>query len=238
MHIGRMTTTDRYTEPHWQAAAVLTIDVQVDTLDGGPFAVRGTQAILPAVKRLLTAARKAGRPIVHVVRLYEPDGANVDPCRRARVEGGWRPLTPGTPGSELAPALRPAPGVRLDPDRLLAGRFQELGPNEWAMYKSRWGAFHRTTLPEHLHALGVDTLVVAGANYPNCPRTSIYEASERDYRVVIATDAVSGLDARGVKEMAAIGVVTLPARTIATALGRAAAAHKSTRRPARSKSLG
>ena len=37
-----------------------------------------------------------------------------------------------------------------------------------------------------------------GCNFPNCPRTSIYEASERDFRVVLARDAISGFpDNRG-----------------------------------------
>ena len=45
-----------------------------------------------------------------------------------------------------------------------------------------------------------------GCNFPNCPRTSIYEASERDFRVVLAHDAISGLYERGERELANIGV--------------------------------
>lgn len=41
------------------------------------------------------------------------------------------------------------------------------------------GAFYGTRLEEHLRALDVDTVVVCGCNFPNCPRTTIYEASER-----------------------------------------------------------
>jgi nicotinamidase-related amidase len=52
----------------------------------------------------------------------------------------------------------------------------------------------------------VDTVVVAGCNYPNCPRASIYEASERDYLVVLVEDAVSGLYDRGRTELTNIGV--------------------------------
>ena len=33
-------------------------------------------------------------------------------------------------------------------------------------------------------ALGVDTIVVAGCNLPNCPRATLFEASERDFRTV------------------------------------------------------
>lgn len=40
----------------------------------------------------------------------------------------------------------------------------------------------------------------AGCNFPNCPRTSIYEASERDFRTVLVRDAISGLYERGEHE--------------------------------------
>jgi nicotinamidase-related amidase len=201
---------NRYTQPHWDRSALLTIDTQRDTLAGQPFEIPGTGEILPAMRRAIVAARKAGRPIVHIVRLYFPDGSNVDPCRRALVESGWHPVAPGAPGSELAPELLPSPEVRLDPKRLLAGEVQTLGPKEVAIYKPRWGAFYRTPLEEYLKSLRVDTLVFSGCNYPNCPRTSIYEASERDYRLVLLTDAVSRLDERGKEEMTGIGVVLLP----------------------------
>ena len=46
----------------------------------------------------------------------------------------------------------------------------------------------------------------SGCNYPNCPRTSIYEASERDFRVVLVKDAVSQLYPKGEEEMKNIGV--------------------------------
>ncbi len=201
---------NRYTKPHWDRSALLTIDTQRDTLDGQPFEIPGTSEILPAMRRALAAARKAGRPVVHIVRFYLPDGSNVDLCRRARVEEGWHPVAPGAPGSELAPELLPSSEVRLDAERLLAGEVQTLGAGEVAIYKPRWGAFYRTPLEEHLKSLGVDTLVFSGCNYPNCPRSSIYEASERDYRVVLLTDAISRLDERGKAEMAGIGVTQLP----------------------------
>ena len=74
------------------------------------------------------------------------------------------------------------------------------------MYKPRWGAFFGTPLEQHLRALGVSTLVFAGCNFPNCPRTSIYEASERDFRIVVLADAISGLYPIARKELENIGV--------------------------------
>lgn len=62
-------------------------------------------------------------------------------------------------------------------------------------------------------------MVFAGCNFPNCPRTSIYEASERDYRVVLAADAMSGLYDRGRSEMQNIGVAVLSTAAVVSELG-------------------
>jgi hypothetical protein len=67
-------------------------------------------------------------------------------------------------------------------------------------------------------AAGSDTLVFCGCNFPNCPRTSIYEASERDFRIVLAHDALSGLYERGERELGAIGVLMLAAGEIESAI--------------------
>ena len=198
--------SDPYTEPDLAHAALITIDTQCDVLDGGPLEIPGTSAVLPPIAKLVQAFREVGRPIVHVVRLYRPDGSNVDPCRRQAVQEGGHVLTPGTVGSQLAAEILPASALRLDPELLIAGAIQDLGSREVAMYKPRWGAFYATPLHEHLRAQRVNTLVFCGCNFPNCPRTSIYEASERDYRVVLARDAVSGLYERGERELEGIGV--------------------------------
>jgi len=196
----------RYTEPEWSSCALITIDTQCDTLDGQPFEIPGTSAVVPRMRTLLKAFRAAGRPIVHVIRLYQPDGSNVDPCRRALVEEGAPLVLAGSPGCQLVPELLPRAGIALDAELLLSGGIQSLTPAEVVIYKPRWGAFYQTPLEGHLRRQGVSTLVFSGCNYPNCPRTSIYEASERDFRVVLVEDAVSGLYDRGRREMTNIGV--------------------------------
>ena len=45
----------RYTEPEWSNSALITIDTQCDTLDGQPFAIPGTSAILPRMRAVLGA---------------------------------------------------------------------------------------------------------------------------------------------------------------------------------------
>ena len=220
---------DPYTYPQFSSAALITIDTQRDVLDGGVLEIAGTSAALPEMAMLARAFREAGLPVVHVVRLYEVDGANVDLCRRYAVQSGWRGLNPGTPGSELAQELLPRPELRLDHELLLTGAIQSLGPLEAAIYKPRWGAFYGTALDEHLRGHGVSTLVFCGCNFPNCPRTSMYEASERDYRVVLARDALSGLYEHGERELANIGVRLMGAREVADELARTSGVRSSSR---------
>ena len=207
-----------YLAPDFTSVALLTIDTQRDTLDGQPFEIPGTAAALPEMRRLAEAFRATGRPIVHVVRLYQPDGSNVDLCRRRTIAEGARLVLAGSPGAELASDLVPASAPRLDTELLLAGGIQRVGPGEAIIYKPRWGAFFQTPLEAHLRALGVSTLVFAGCNFPNCPRTSIYEASERDFRLVLVEDAVSGLYERGKDELRGIGVALMNAAELTASL--------------------
>ncbi len=196
----------RYTEPEWSKSALITIDTQCDTLDGQPFEVPGTSAILPRIEALLNIYRKADMPIIHIVRIYKEDGSNVDLCRRDLIEGGTKFMLAGSPGSQLALELLPRGGIELDTELLLSGGIQRLNPNEVVIYKPRWGAFYNTPLEQYLRKLGISTLVFSGCNFPNCPRTSIYEASERDFRVVLVEDAISGLYEQGRRELCNIGV--------------------------------
>jgi nicotinamidase-related amidase len=211
---------DPYTAPHFETSALVTIDVQRDFLSEAPYGVPGTTEILPALRRTAAAFRAAGRPVVHVVRLYEEGGGNAELVRRRLLESGARIVAPGTPGSQPADGLLPPSAPELDPGLLLSGRPQRLGPLDHAVFKPRWGAFHRTPLEELLRELGVDTVVFAGCNLPNCPRASIVQASERDFRVVLVRDAVSRVTDAALAELAGIGVALVDTGTLEDRLGR------------------
>lgn len=197
---------DKYTQPDFTSVALITIDTQRDTLDGQPFEIPGTSAALPQMQKLLQRFRLQRKPIVHIVRIYKKDGSNVDLCRRRAVLEGSEMLIENSIGCEPAQELFADQSLKLDYPRLLSGGIQHVSDNEVIIYKPRWGAFFRTPLDAHLKNLGISTLIFTGCNYPNCPRTSIYQASERDYKIVLVEDALSGLYARGREEMKNIGV--------------------------------
>ncbi|GIO59976.1 cysteine hydrolase family protein [Paenibacillus cineris] len=196
-----------YISPNWNTSVLITIDTQNDfTLPNAPAQIRGTIEVLPKMRSLLEKYREKGLPIVHVIRLYKEDGSNVDICRKKMVEEGAKIVAPNSDGAELVSEIRPLNYNSLDADKLLNGEFQSIGENEWVMYKSRWGAFYKTDLEGFLKQRNIDTIVFTGCNFSNCPRTSIYEASERDFRVVMVADSMSQVYEKGIQEMKNIGV--------------------------------
>jgi nicotinamidase-related amidase len=201
---------NKYTRPDLEKSALITIDTQNDfTLDRSPVHISGTKEAVPNMVKLLDRYRRTDQLIIHVIRLYLKDGSNAELCRKELIESGTSIVRPGTEGAELLDALKPNQSVRLEAEDLLKGEFQQIGKNEYIMYKPRWGAFYQTRLEEFLNNKEINTLVFTGCNYPNCPRMSIYEASERDFRIVLVSDAISKLDQQGQDEMENIGIELL-----------------------------
>lgn len=195
-----------WTAPQFERAALLTIDVQQDTLKDQPFEIPGTSEALPAITRLAKAFRAARAPVFHVLRLYLPDGSNAELCRREALANGEQMFLAGSAGRLIAPELLPANAPQPDDTSLLNGEPQLIGPAEWYLYKPRWGAFYRTRLEQLLLELGVSTVVIAGCNYPNCVRAAVYEASARDFRVVAVRDGISNFTEHGWQELRSIGI--------------------------------
>lgn len=182
------------------------IDVQNDFLDDGPMGVVGTKERLGELERLTKIYRRAGRPIFHVVRMYQ--GGDVDTVRRTEFAAGLRLVQPHTEGADIPVRLLPHE-VTLKPEQLMSGDVQRVSDREFILWKPRWSAFHRTNLDALLSVLGVDTVVVAGCNFPNCPRATLFDATELDYRAAVVTDATSGVSEERVNDIKPIGVVPI-----------------------------
>jgi len=196
-----------YCQPDRNHVALLTISAQNDFVrHGSPVRCAGADCILPRLSRLSATFRKLELPIYHSIRLYRPDGSNVDLCRRELVEEGARILMPGSLGSELVDEVRPLDSPRLDPVYLLEGKPQKLGPNEEVHFRPRWGAFHQTGLETALLAQKVNTLVLCGLNFVTGTRASVFEASARDFRLVLICDGICGASDEALRELGRIGV--------------------------------
>jgi biuret amidohydrolase len=140
----------------------------------------------PVIKRaaaLFTDLRARGVPIVHVVTEYRDadeiaanpfwKAAHDDPGKARR--GILRHNLAGSPGTEIIPELHDERDVVV-------------------RSKKRYSVFQPTDLEFVLRRLGVDTVILAGINTTTCVLCAGFEATNRDFRVVVAADAVDSMD--------------------------------------------
>lgn len=164
--------------------ALLVIDMQNGFCHpDGSFAGLGLDvsmcnAAIAGCRRLVEAAHAAGVPVVYTRYVY-----------RADYKDG------GVLVQEVLPAL-------ADVKSLAAGTWDaelvdELVPTDedFVLDKNRYSAFYGTGLEPILTSLGVRNLVMAGVTTNMCVETTARDASQRDYRVFVVSDATGELDA-------------------------------------------
>ena len=197
-----------YIRPQKDHVALITLSAQRDyILPSSPIRASGLSRAIPAMSKLVQGFRDRLAPVYHSIRLYKTDGSNVDLCRRSAVEEGLRIFMPGSLGAELVDEIQPEGAeVRINPDILFDGKLQTIGDNEAIFYRPRWGAFHDTPLEEELRGRGVNTLVLCGFSFTTATRATIYEASARDFRVIVVPDALCNATEQGLRELGRMGV--------------------------------
>jgi biuret amidohydrolase len=136
-------------------------------------------SMLPALERLLPAARAAGVQVVHCTAHRRADGRGAN--RNARLFLGVRKsdvgLLPGSPEASVLPELGP------EPDDLVLTRTHGLDPIDG------------TDLDPVLRNLGVTTVVVTGVSVNVAVTSLVMGAVNRGYQVVLPRDAVCGIPA-------------------------------------------
>jgi len=170
------------------STALLAIDMHRGHLDPAvatlPLAAERCGPLIKRAAALFAALRERGVPIVHVVTQYR-DSAEIaanpfwktihEDADKAR-RGILRHNLAGSPGTEIMPELR-------EPDDLVVRG------------KRRYSSFYGTDLEFTLRRrLGVDTVILAGINTTSCVLCAAFEATNLDFRVVVATDAVDSMD--------------------------------------------
>jgi nicotinamidase-related amidase len=159
--------------------ALLVIDLQVDFLsEEGYFAKRGydasaLRAIIPAVRDLIAAARRAGCPIVYTRQGYRADLADRTPYERWRHQRAKLPV--GEPGPTGRLLVRGEPGFQIIPELAPA-------PEDIIVDKTANGAFCYTDLDHVLRARGITHLLFTGCTTDVCVQTTLREANDRNYQ--------------------------------------------------------
>ncbi len=203
---GRNVVTP-FTRLSYQNSALLVIDTQNDFgSPGGSHTMPDFKSVIPNVERAIRIFRAAGRPVIHVVRLYPADGSNSDLCLRWQIANqGLRVVVPGTWGSELVPCTNPN-GARLDPKLLMSGRVQQISDREFVCYKPRFNGFFRTPLSRFLRSQGIGSVVIVGITFPNCVRATQLGATDHDFRVALVPEACTQVYPDGLRAMQGEGV--------------------------------
>jgi len=180
------------------STALLVIDLQNDFLGpDGYLAKKGydvapLRAILPAVNRVIDAARAAGCLIVFTRQGHRADMADMagydrrDRKRTPRKNAGI--LLRGTPGFEIVPEIKVRAGdVIVD--------------------KTANGAFTYTELEPVLRAQGITHLLFAGCTTDVCVHSTLREANDRYFECLLIEDACASGDAYA--HAAAVHMVTV-----------------------------
>jgi ureidoacrylate peracid hydrolase len=168
-----------YNESHRMTPArgktcLLVIDMQNEFLEeDGTIFFHYAAEIVPNVKRLQTACRKASIPVIFTGHVHE------DPAVDGGMTAVWWPeikagrcLIKGSPGAEIYARLRPEEGEKVN-------------------WKHRYSAFYNTDLEVVLRGLGVTDLLITGVLTNVCCESTARDAFFRDFRVFFLADATA-----------------------------------------------
>lgn len=138
---------------------------------------RVREKVIPSIRRLLDKFRKNGSLVVFTaVGTEKEDGSDLACWARGLDEAGLNLL-----GTRIHPPVGD-PSWQIDPAL-------EPRPEEIIVNKLSAGTFATTDLAEQLRSRGVDRVVITGVVTDVCVSTTAREAADRDFRVVVVSDA-------------------------------------------------
>ncbi len=175
-------------EPDYQRAALLVIDLQYATAsrehgmfrklreagigDASEYAITRIEAlVVPMVARLTEAFRASGRPVFYA-RCASIRGDGSDQTARHRAQGLVYPVA--SKEAQILEEIEPRDG-------------------DIVLTKTGSGVFTSTNLDHLLRNQGMNTLVVTGMWTNSCVETTVRDAGDLDYRVVVVEDACAAM---------------------------------------------
>ena len=131
----------------------------------------------PGCKRMVAASRQAGVPVIYTQYVYQSDfkdgGFIVNEIMPGLKDVGLCEL--GSWDAEIIDSLTPEPG-------------------DMVVQKNRPSAFYSTQLESVLAAMKIRSLVFCGVTTNMCVETTVRDASQRDFRCFVVSDAVGEVD--------------------------------------------
>ena len=149
--------------------ALLVMDYQVGILER----LDDSDALLQRAQEALATARRHGAHVGYVrVAFADADYEGAPPTSRmaARVAGSGQAFHADSPSTAIHEQIAPE-------------------ADDIVVRKIRVGAFSTTDLDQQLRERGVDTLILAGISTSGVVLSTVRDAHDRDYRVLVLADA-------------------------------------------------
>jgi len=151
--------------------AFLVVDMQNDFFRDQPLLGRRS-SLVPAINALVGGFREVRQPIIWIRQEFKPD-LN-DAFLELRKQGKQITIG-GTAGAQILPEL-------------------DVQPVDTVVVKRRYSAFFRTTLDDVLATLRPDVLVIGGVNTHACIRSTVIDAYQRDFEIIVANECTTSYD--------------------------------------------
>ncbi|HHM04542.1 MAG TPA: isochorismatase family protein [Gammaproteobacteria bacterium] len=178
--------------------ALILVDVQNDFLPGGALAVPRGGDIIPVLNGYLARFGAAGAPVV-ATRDWHP----VNHCSFQAQGGPWPPhCIANTFGAEFPTKLK------LPADATIVSKATAPG-------RDAYSGFQDTELDAVLRAAGAGRLFIGGLATDYCVLSTVRDARQRGYTVLLLEDAVRAVDLkpgdgrRAIDEMKALGATAI-----------------------------
>lgn len=158
-----------------QRTALLVMDYQQAIVG----MIEDSDALVERAAEAIDLVRERGGHIGYVrVAFTAADLQDVPPTSSmgARIASGPQPFMDDSPTTQIDPRVAPHDGDII-------------------VRKTRVGAFSTTDLAQQLTDRGIDTLILAGISTSGVVLSTVRDASDRDYRLFVLSDATADRDA-------------------------------------------
>ncbi len=150
-----------------KTTALIVVDMQNDFVKpGGALVVPQAEQTIPAIRRLLTLARRGGAAVFYTQDTHDPGDMEFPIWGEHVLRGSW--------GWQIVDELAPQPGERV-------------------IQKLRYDGFFGTPLDDELRLKNVATVIVCGTVANICVLHTAGSAALRGYKVVLPVDAISAI---------------------------------------------
>jgi nicotinamidase-related amidase len=168
--------------------ALVIVECQNGTVGPGsalPALAAAAAPILPVIRRLAQAARKAGVRVVHLtyVPVFDGHSANLLTPLQQAIQAATARWAAGDPGTQIVDE------VGVEPGDLVLPRHSGMSPT------------HSTELFPVLRNLGVRTVVLAGVSLNVAIPVAAIELADEGFSVAVARDTVAGTPAEHADSM-------------------------------------